>query len=60
MLRALADTYVATESRDILLIADMILEFLDRHLANDSVGYFEDNQACARRFKLLRRASASA
>jgi mannose/cellobiose epimerase-like protein (N-acyl-D-glucosamine 2-epimerase family) len=44
MLRALADTYVATESRDILMIADMILEFLDRHLANDSVGYFEDNQ----------------
>ena len=43
MLRALADSYFATRSRDILLVADLILEFLDRHLANDSIGYFEDN-----------------
>ena len=44
MLRALAESYVATRSRDILLVADLILEFLDRHLANGSIGYFEDNQ----------------
>jgi mannose/cellobiose epimerase-like protein (N-acyl-D-glucosamine 2-epimerase family) len=44
MLRALAESYVATEAREILLIADMIFEFLDRHLARGSIGYFEDNQ----------------
>jgi len=44
LLKALADSYVATDSREILLIADMVLEFLDRHLANASIGYFEDNQ----------------
>ena len=49
MLRALADSYVATGSRDILLVADLILEFIDRHLANNSIGYFEDNQGCGER-----------
>jgi mannose/cellobiose epimerase-like protein (N-acyl-D-glucosamine 2-epimerase family) len=44
MLRALADSFVATHSRDILLVADLILEFLDGHLASDSIGYFEDNE----------------
>ncbi len=44
MLRALADSYVATQSRDILLVADLILEFLDSHLASESIGYFEDNR----------------
>ena len=49
MLRALADSYVATHSRDILLVADLILEFLDRHLANSSIGYFEENHGGGRR-----------
>jgi mannose/cellobiose epimerase-like protein (N-acyl-D-glucosamine 2-epimerase family) len=44
MLRALADSFVATRSRDMLLVSDLILEFLDSHLANHSIGYFEDNQ----------------
>lgn len=49
MLQALADSYVATGSRDILLVADLILEFIDRHLADGSTGYFEDNQGCGER-----------
>jgi len=49
MLQALADSYVATGSRDILLVADLILEFIDRHLADGPTGYFEDNQGCGER-----------
>jgi mannose/cellobiose epimerase-like protein (N-acyl-D-glucosamine 2-epimerase family) len=44
MLRALGDSFVATRSDDMLLVADLILEFLDSLLANQSIGYFEDNQ----------------
>lgn len=49
MLQALADSYGATGSRDILLVADLILEFIDRHLADGPTGYFEDNQGCGER-----------
>ena len=49
MLQALADSHVATGSGEILVVADLILEFIDRHLADNSTGYFEDNQGCGER-----------